>query len=680
MEPQATKRPVLVVEDELVTRTILIKLLQGHGYQVTSCGSAEEAIQVMERDWHGFLILDLQLPGMSGIDFCRWIRAHKKGDTCYILVGTASYQIDHLQEILKAGANDYVSKPYVAGLLEVRLGVAEQEIEMRAQRKELERALIQEKELVSSILDTTQALILVLDSLLQITRLNRAAEEMLGNSLAMGSGFLETFVSPNHHALLRHELLSLKETGFSFESDYRTDSGQMHRIAWKFRRLYDNQYGFITCTGLDVTDRHLSQKRLLEIASRDQLTKLLNRQGLHDSISAFSKTGTAEHPGTLLYLDLDHFKYVNDNAGHATGDQMLIELAGVFRKATRPGDKIFRMGGDEFAMILPDATLAEATQIAEQIRQAVTELKIEHRNKIYQVGISIGITTLDPDVAPTELMSEADQACYRSKTAGRNRVSTFEKNKTSSSGPRRTEKADILEALDKKQIELWYQPIVEIESNSCHHFEILLRLRRPDGDLVFPAEFLGAAERVGVMPQIDQYIITQGLKKAGEYPDFHFAINLSGAFLSNAETSHFLEKILSAHQNLSERIVFEITESEVISNLKVASDLINQIRARGFGVSLDDFGAGYSSFGYLRNLSVDYLKIDGSFVREMLRKASHHALVRAINEIAHHLNLKSIAEFVDSAEIYRALQEIGVDYAQGNYLGEPAPEPRVPKV
>ena len=418
------------------------------------------------------------------------------------------------------------------------------------------------------------------------------------------------------------------------------------------------------------------RERLKFLASHDPLTKLANRavfmETLHSAVQA-ARDGTRS---ALLYVDLDNFKLVNDSLGHAAGDKVLAKIAAVLKGSVRSQDVPFRLGGDEFAILLRDLQLSEAKEIAERIRSRIEAFISSDSGNKFNVGASTGIAIIEGTVSEEDVMAFADSACYSAKAHGRNRIEVYDVNAGLIAELHRQKPrvAEINEALQAQRFEIVFQPVVDLKTTIPAHFEVLIRLPS-NGTLLLPGTFLPTAERFHLMPKIDRQVIAKALPHLEANSELNLAINLSGQSFGDETLPDFIEVSFKNARIAPERVIFEITETAVISNMPAAQTMMRQLRAAGFRFSLDDFGAGFSSFSYLKDLMADYLKIDGSFVREAERNHSNWIFVEMMNDIAHRLKIRSIAEFVENESMTIALRDIGVDLAQGHFFGEPALSP-----
>jgi diguanylate cyclase (GGDEF)-like protein len=427
----------------------------------------------------------------------------------------------------------------------------------------------------------------------------------------------------------------------------------------------------------------LMEKALLHQATHDELTGLVNRREFERRLAEAIRLGSdGAEQSALLYLDLDQFKIVNDTCGHPAGDELIRRVAETVRGAVRGTDTLGRLGGDEFGLLLSACTPAAALSIAEAIRSNLAELKFFWEGRIFVVGASIGVVMLDRTFGSVaEVLSAADSACYLAKDAGRNRVQVFrpDDRKIRSRSGEMNWVTRIAAALEEARFALFAQDIRPIAEPSLEtSYEILLRLRDADGQLVAPMNFLPAAERYGLMPRLDRWVIERTVTGLGELRDRgrsmpRLAVNLSAASLEDGGLFLFISKLLREHNVPPHRLSFELTETTAVTQLAAVSRLLNDLRSLGCSIGLDDFGSGMCSFGYLRRLPVDYVKIDGSFVHKMDTDAVDRAMVASIQRIAHVMGLRTVAEHVQSESVLGLLREAGVDYAQGFVIAHPAP-------
>ena len=426
--------------------------------------------------------------------------------------------------------------------------------------------------------------------------------------------------------------------------------------------------------------RKHSEEQLIFQANHDALTGLVNRREferraarLLDSVNKDNQ----EH--ALCYMDLDQFKVVNDNCGHAAGDEMLRQLSAVLQQVVRKRDTLARMGGDEFSVLMEHCTLEQAHRVATKLHQVIQDYLFSWQDQSFRVGVSIGlvaITRATPTVG--DLLKEADVACYMAKDLGRNRIHVYhpEDVEIAQHHGEMQWVARVNQAIEENRLSLFAQTIEPLDSGKQRHCELLIRMIDEEGQIISPGAFLPAAERYNLMLKIDTWVIERAFTLLVDNPKFvektgFVSINLSGQSIADNNLLDFITGRLSASGIDGKKICFEITETIAISNLRLATLFISTLKGLGCRFALDDFGSGLSSFGYLKNLAVDYLKIDGMFVKDIIDDPIDRAMVKSINEIGQIMGMQTIAEFVENDEIKGMLREIGVNYAQGYGIGKP---------
>jgi len=434
----------------------------------------------------------------------------------------------------------------------------------------------------------------------------------------------------------------------------------------------------------DVTHIREMARKLAYQASHDAQTALLNRAAFENRIAtALNKSQLQGVTHVLCYMDLDQFKVINDTCGHIAGDAMLLQIANIMQSFVREGDTIARLGGDEFGLLLESCSLERGIAIAETVREAVANYRFVWKEKMFEIGVSIGIVTLNNnsgDVA--DVLSKADSACFVAKDKGRNRLHIYREEERGLSHQHREMHwvHEIQQAFQENYFCLYIQEIRALNSvdlvGDCHS-EILIRLDNGE-DLVPPMAFIPAAERYNLMQKIDRWVIQKSLEKLADLHARHelagiYSINISGASIADRSFSDFLLGALDEYTVLSKHLCFEVTETAAILNMSNAIKLINGVTERNCQFALDDFGCGLSSFYYLKNLPVQYLKIDGNFVQDIHNDPVGYSMVEAINNVGHVMGLKTIAEFAENEQVLEKLKEIGVDYAQGYVIDRPKP-------
>ena len=431
-----------------------------------------------------------------------------------------------------------------------------------------------------------------------------------------------------------------------------------------------------------ISERKSMMENLRRLAEHDGLTGLYNRTYFHGELERMVervRRNEATHCA-LLCIDLDHFKYVNDTLGHAAGDKVLLEVARILKHRVRKSDLVARLGGDEFTVLMYDVQPEHMDKVADSFRRQLTDHAFNFEGHPVTIGCSIGVARIESTaLSSAEVMSHADLACHIAKRTGRNQVHVFA---PADSKDVATMSLDmgwsrrIRDAIEQNRFVLACQPIVSTERDAVvTTYEVLIRMLDENGGLILPGGFLPTAERFGLSLDIDRWVIVNAIetlaKQRRTMPDLGYTINLSAQTLSTPSICDLVAERLHATGLDPGAIIFEITETTAISDLSAAAALLARLRALGCRTALDDFGSGMSSFAYLQELPVDIVKIDGRFVKHIATNAIDKAMVRAMNDIAHALGKKTIAEFVESEEVFQILIDLGVDFGQGYHLGRP---------
>ncbi|MFN2337560.1 MAG: EAL domain-containing protein [Gammaproteobacteria bacterium] len=435
----------------------------------------------------------------------------------------------------------------------------------------------------------------------------------------------------------------------------------------------------------DVSVLRGMARQLRYQASHDLLTGLLNRAEFESRLEAAMEESRREpeRRHALAYLDLDQFKVVNDTCGHAAGDRMLKHLARLLHGRLREHDVLARLGGDEFGVLLRDCLPHHAEEVADSLRRTVREFRFIWQDRTFDASVSIGLAPLDPACGTVaNMLSATDVACQVAKEQGRNRVQVYHPDDAMLARHRREMHwmHEVSRAVEQDRLVLFGQPVVALDPTAGaapHHVEVLVRMLGESGELELPLVFIPAAERFNIMSSVDRWVVRKTLalmaNQRREPGQLCCAINLSGQSLCDPAFLPYVLEQLRHYDILPANVGFEITETAAIANFAQAQRFLAEIRALGSRFALDDFGSGLSSFGYLKNLPVDFLKIDGSFVRDMVEDSVDHAMVESINQLGHVMGIQTIAEFVENEATLASLRRLGVDYAQGHAVGDVRP-------
>ena len=560
------------------------------------------------------------------------------------------------------------------------------------ERKLYEEALFREKESAQITLQSIGDGVVTTDADSLVQYLNPVASELTGWKLddAVGRaideifrGFHEETCEPieNPVAVAMRRNRSIKSVRPALL--IRRDGNELYieSTAAPIRDPVGNVTGGVLVFH-DVSESRELNRRLSYAASHDILTELVNRREFELRLERALKSAKARETSyAVLYLDLDQFKIVNDACGHNAGDALLKQIGALLKSKIRWRDTLARLGGDEFGVLLESCTMDEALRTAETLREMINEFRFVWDERTFRLGSSIGVVPITPgtdDVA--SLLSAADSACAAAKDAGRNRVYSYQENDIDLMKRRKEMQwaARISNALDENRFELFRQTIQPLQPglDQGAHYELLLRMRDESGALVAPGLFIAAAERYGLMTAIDRWVIAQAFRwlvsEADERERLSLcSINLSGQSLADEKFLPFVIEQFQTSGLSGACICFEITETAAIASYSQANRFIHALKEIGCRFALDDFGTGLSSFGYLKHFPVDFLKIDGSFVKEILHDPIDREMVRSINEIGHLTGKQTIAEFAENAEIITMLRGMGIDYAQGYGVSEP---------
>lgn len=560
--------------------------------------------------------------------------------------------------------------------------------------KKAQKALYQEKEQALVTLESIGDGVITTDRVGKICYMNPMAEQLVGARVETIRGrnyqqvlqlIDETSGQPLSD-LVQQCLTSAQHKFTNNEGVLLKTDGTRYHLKVTTAPMRDEGHALIGAVLVlhDISEVMGMARQLSHQARHDQLTNLYNRSVFEQRTRELIKSAlhNDEHH-VLLYMDLDQFKVVNDTCGHHAGDELLQQVAALMHDRVRESDILARLGGDEFGVLLEHCPLEMATDIANTLLATVKEFRFAWEDKAFEIGISIGMVPINRQSGDiTQVLSAADAACYVAKDRGRNRIHIYQPDDDAVL-QRHGEMQwvhRLSSAFDNNRFILFAQPIVHVSGERLvSHYEILIRMQDEGGNIIPPGAFMPAAERYNLMPMIDRWVIRQTLEMIREaqgelaFPPLECAINLSGQSLCDDDLLTYVIDLFDETGIPCESISFEVTETAAVANLTRAKRFISVLREMGCSFSLDDFGAGLSSFGYLKSLPVDYLKIDGAFVRDMVIDRIDNAMVRSINEIGHLMGLKTIGEYAEDEMVLLALKHAGVDFAQGNAVAVPQP-------
>ena len=554
-----------------------------------------------------------------------------------------------------------------------QLETLEQEVTARGEQlAERVEELARERDFIGSLLDTARVFIVTQDANGRITLVNDYALMVMGTEEdALLNRLFEDVFTPGRKP---HDLTSTMP--HLEEHPLVTADERRHTIVWYHAPLPGNNgaAGKIS-VGLDITERKAAEARLTWLAERDPLTGLYNRRYFQEVLREKLQHGCR---GAVLLLDLDQFKDINELSGHQAGDHLLRKVAEVLTEELGHRGVIARLGGDEFALLLKYADADLSVRVAQQINQILECTAVDAGESRHRVSASTGIA-LFPDHGdnPIDLMASADMAMYKAKASSTQRWHLL----STAQGAREELQERVYwegrvhRALEEDAFELMVQPIVRLEDRDVRHYEVLLRMREEDGSLVSPGQFIPVAERSGQIIAVDRWVLHHSIAILGKLQErgISLAVNLSGQSLHDDGLKQYLADEIAASGADPEYLILEVTETAAVTDFSTARGVLQAIRDLGCLTALDDFGVGFSSFHYLGQLPVDYIKIDGSFIRNLPVSAESRVIVRAIADIAAGFGKQAIAEFVDQEALIPLLKSYGISYAQGFFLGKPAP-------
>jgi diguanylate cyclase (GGDEF)-like protein/PAS domain S-box-containing protein len=679
---------LLVADDDPVVCAALRAQLKREFSVVAVAGGASSAIALARQHHPDVALVDIEMPG-GGLEATRRIQHESPGTTIVIL--TSDDSRSSVLQFLDAGAMAYLRKGLPAHQLAARVNEAIAAHGALVKRADRRRQAAEDRFRAAFDQAGVAMAIVVLEGADagRLVEANLAFGRMLGRELSELVGAnLEKWTHPDDLPDGVGDPLTVLARGqlerVEFEQRYLHSEGHVvDALATAASYLDEDARAVAIIQILDISERKRFEGQLEYLADHDTLTGLFNRRRFAEELDReLSRARRHRGRGAVLALDLDGFKFVNDSLGHAAGDELVASLAATMRSTLRDSDIVARTGGDEFAVILPEADEQAALLAGERLLSAIRRDGTMLRgNRHAQVTTSLGVTVFDgaDQLLADELIVEADIAMYDAKAGGKNRVCVYDR------GERRRERIDarrgwmdrLQRAIEEQLFVLHAQPIVPVCTKGVSRFELLLRLPDDDGDLIPPGTFLYYAERFELIEQIDKWVMTQAVKLLHDYDtqgiDISLSINLSGKTLSRGTIGDHLRELLETHPIRDGRLVIELTETAAIANIERARELARYLRKLGCRLALDDFGAGFATFYYLKHLEFDLIKIDGEFIKRLPASPTDQLVVKAVVDIARGLDTETIAEFVQDDETLALLYELGVGYAQGYHTGRPGP-------
>lgn len=681
---------LLVVEDNQDNAELAKRILRNKfSVEVATDGVSGLAAWLEGR--HDLVLLDVMLPGISGPELLeRILRIEPRQP---VVIMTAHSTMALAEELMSKGAVDFVSKPYraeqlrkVCELASCREDYLVSNAQFAARLTELQErteAYRKVSEDHQRLLDNLSTVIFELDQQGRIKFISQAWTRLVGFSIEKTLGSeLGSYLDPENR--LQKSIYQKKLDGLlagqlrqcELELSLRTSTGQSVWLACKLDAITGADSLIIFGCLDDISTRKKAQQELEFLAMHDHLTGVNNRHYFDNVISQMSASAARDHEShALLYIDLDHFKVINDTFGHNHGDIVLRDIASLLRGRVRKSDVLCRIGGDEFAVLIYNCDREQARTTAAVICQQVQGYQYSHAGQQLAISCSVGISEIDGSAEKTAIyLKQADKALYVAKRRGRNMVHFYD--------PADRESADLRASIDwarrfrnavqEDHLFLLFQPVQHIDSGSIAYYEALVRLNLPDQGVVLPGAFIPALEEAGEMALLDHWVVENVISLLSCYPELHqVAINLSAQAFRDERLVSLVEEFLAEKNVAPQRVIFELTESASMSNITATQQMIEQLRDIGCSFSLDDFGTGFSTFSYLKQFPAESIKVDGSFILHLDKSKEDQAVVRAITEVAKALGKQTVAEYVESESVFNLLGGLGIDYAQGYFISRP---------
>mgnify|MGYP000312511790 CR=1 FL=1 len=684
------KQNILVIEDTEDTANLVHRMLK-HKFTIEIAADGITGIKAFRKNTYDIVLLDIMMPGMSGVEVLDVIIELNPKQV--VIAMTAHGTIDLAELMLVKGASDYIQKPFKAEQLRKVCDIAAKREDFLISNEQFIAktvALKDEQEKYNSlskdhyrILDSLNTVVIELSTKGRIMYVNNAWFKLSGFTVSETIGKLfSNFIHGNNSKQFQYveeacsHLLSGKSLHESLDVQLLKENGSYFCSEVSLSPYFkDDKLVGISGTIDDITVRKNAEERLKHIALHDMLTGINNRHYFDDklrSIAIATKRSSSVH--SLLYIDLDHFKVINDSQGHHQGDLVLKEIARLLSERTRQSDVLCRIGGDEFAFLLMDTNVEDAKVVALELCKTIADTSFRFADKVYKVSCSIGISAIDGKSASSAIyLQQADIAMFAAKEKGRNRAHIFrDEDRITEELKQSFDWVQKLQnALFDDNIILHFQPIIDVKTDKIECYEALVRLI-VDGKIIYPNDFIPSLEKAEDMNLLDRHVIGKAIKMMKDNTALkRVAINLSAQAFTDDRLFTFIEEKLVQYNIDPSMVIFELTETASLSNISGTQRMVSRLNELGCHFSIDDFGTGFSTFAYLKQIPAGSVKIDGSFVKDMLKDPIDEVLVKAINDTAHALGKTTVAEFVEDKDTLVKLKELGVDYAQGYYIDKP---------
>ncbi len=687
------KLNVLVVEDQSDTSDLIRRVL-GKTFNIDIADDGEKGLATWREGKHDLVLLDIMLPKLSGKDVLHHILQENPDQAVVIM--TAHATVGQAEELMLNGAVDFIPKPFRAEQLRKVCNIAslrEDYLVSNAQFadrvKSLEERESAYRNLYEShhrLLDDLQSVVMELDRHLCIRFLNRTWEILTGYSVSESIGRpLDSFISNEEYARFARykeklkSALSDKRKKYEFELCLvdKNDNKIWTQLKISSSTSANNSTTLTVCLD-NITEKKQAQNELEHLAMHDSLTGLYNRYYFESSLEQLAENAKQyNQTHALVYIDLDYFKVINDTFGHHRGDEVLREISQLLNQRIRSTDILCRLGGDEFAVLIHNVDIKNAKDFALDIQNTIGNCSFQLQEQRIHLGSSIGLAAIDGNAKNAEeYLMQADIALYVAKGRGRNLIHLYDVNDRESEDMRLNINwsQKIREGITQDRILLYFQPVFDVGLNRVSYYEALVRYQDNNGQIISPHNFIPALENTGEMQLLDRRIIELAIHTLKDHPELqHIAINLSAQAFKDENLVPSIVKNLENLGVSANRLTFELTESASLFNLSITQHVIAELHKLGCSFSVDDFGSGFSSFSYLKQLPADYIKLDGSFIKNLHNDEVDQALVRSIVQVIQALGKKAVAEFVENEAILKILESMGIDFVQGYHIGHPKP-------
>lgn len=688
MDDAVRKDVVLLVDDDPITRMLMKQALKGIELDLIEAASGEEAITAFSQHKPDITLLDVSMPGMNGFECCKQLRSLPKGEDCAIVMVTALDDVEDIEQAFDAGATDFMTKPLKWPLFNHRVRYilksnrTLQELSLNknklAKAQSIAHLVYWEWDFKSDYVDYS-------DDLFDMLGLPRQKKLTLLRALHyIHKGDRDHFLNAVRKAIKEKR---------SYDIEYRIirGDGQLQFVNERTDITYEYGQWRIVGTLHDITSRKQSEQEITYYAYYDTLTDLPNRRLFIEQLeTAIASAKRHRTKFTLMFLDLDRFKYVNDTYGHHIGDELLCQASTRIKQCVRESDvvakvtsesdtRVARLAGDEFTVLLDGADrVEEVAEIADRLNQAFSQPFVINEKPLY-VTVSIGITMFPNDGHNVQtLLQHADVAMYHAKESGRSNYQFFSESMNNYLKRRLETESELHTALQQNQFELHYQPQYESQTKSITGFEALLRWRHPIKGLLAPDQFIDIAESCGLILPIGEWVLMEACQQVRSWQlstgcAFRIAVNLSAMQFNQSYLPERVRKTLEKTELPAATLELEITETAMLKDMAETIALLFALKKTGILLAIDDFGTGYSSMSYLKNFPIDTLKIDKSFIDEIVFNRKDAAIAQTIVQLAENLEIKTIAEGVETEEQADLLSTMGCHEFQGFYFSKPLP-------